>query len=102
MTQIYLYYYCICFSGQSAEDVANNFKKISKIAQSFGGICAGENNGKLGYNLTFIIAYIRVRLMSVKIEIHTSFLLILKSEKRNFIEEISLCSRHFFKIGQEK
>lgn len=35
--------------------------RIAKIAQSFGGITAGERNGERGYMLTFVIAYIRVR-----------------------------------------
>lgn len=35
--------------------------RIGKIAQSFGGVAAGERNGKRGYMMTFVIAYIRVR-----------------------------------------
>lgn len=48
------------FAGYTFDDVDSHLKKISKIAESFEGLCAGENNGRLGYNLTFVIAYIRV------------------------------------------
>lgn len=34
-------------------------RRIYAIASQFGGLAAGENNGKQGYMLTFVIAYIR-------------------------------------------
>ncbi|XP_026682074.1 alkyldihydroxyacetonephosphate synthase, peroxisomal-like [Diaphorina citri] len=41
------------------EDVKNNEDKIYSIAKRYGGIPAGESNGRRGYMLTYIIAYIR-------------------------------------------
>lgn len=49
------------FAGEP-EDVAMQEKKIYKIAAAVGGLAAGETNGERGYTLTFVIAYIRVRL----------------------------------------
>jgi hypothetical protein len=54
------------FVGHVLNEIDDHFRKISKIAESFGGLCAGEKNGKLGYNLTFVIAYIRVRMVGVQ------------------------------------
>lgn len=41
------------------EDVEALEKRIYNIAYKFGGIAGGEDNGKRGYMLTFVIAYIR-------------------------------------------
>jgi len=46
------------FSGEP-EEVALQEQKIYEIAKKVGGIPAGETNGKRGYILTFVIAYIR-------------------------------------------
>lgn len=46
--------------GKKSEVVSHK-NRITKIALSFGGVTAGEKNGKRGYMLTFVIAYIRVR-----------------------------------------
>ncbi|XP_067133988.1 alkyldihydroxyacetonephosphate synthase, peroxisomal-like isoform X2 [Centruroides vittatus] len=35
------------------------YSQLNQIARKYGGIAAGEENGKLGYFLTFIIAYLR-------------------------------------------
>jgi len=42
-------------------EVISHKSRIAKIALSFGGVVAGETNGKRGYMMTFVIAYIRVR-----------------------------------------
>ncbi|KFM76070.1 Alkyldihydroxyacetonephosphate synthase, peroxisomal, partial [Stegodyphus mimosarum] len=41
------------------EDVDALERRIISIAAKFGGLAAGEDNGKRGYMLTFVIAYIR-------------------------------------------
>ena len=46
----------------SAKEVAVQEEKLTGIGLEFQGIPAGEHNGKRGYQLTFVIAYIRVRL----------------------------------------
>ncbi|XP_017304409.1 alkyldihydroxyacetonephosphate synthase, peroxisomal-like, partial [Diaphorina citri] len=48
----------VLFEGDP-EDVKNNEDKIYSIAKRYGGIPAGESNGRRGYMLTYIIAYIR-------------------------------------------
>jgi len=48
------------FLGKRSKVVSHR-SCIAKIAVSFGGITAGERNGERGYMLTFVIAYIRVR-----------------------------------------
>ncbi|XP_071052156.1 alkyldihydroxyacetonephosphate synthase, peroxisomal [Onthophagus taurus] len=48
----------LLFEGNS-EEVGAHEKKIYEISSKFGGIPAGETNGKRGYMLTFLIAYIR-------------------------------------------
>ena len=42
------------------KEVAIQEEKLNTIGISFQGIPAGEHNGKRGYQLTFVIAYIRV------------------------------------------
>lgn len=49
----------LLFEGDEC-DVKRKQKLINQIADKFGGIPAGEVNGKRGYLLTFVIAYIRV------------------------------------------
>lgn len=44
----------------TAKEVAQQEEKLTEIGLSFQGIPAGEHNGKRGYQLTFLIAYIRV------------------------------------------
>ncbi|GFQ83159.1 alkyldihydroxyacetonephosphate synthase, peroxisomal [Trichonephila clavata] len=41
------------------EDVENLEKRIYNIAAKYGGMPAGEDNGRRGYMLTYVIAYIR-------------------------------------------
>lgn len=48
----------IVFEG-SREEVAAQEKLVYGLAKKFGGMKAGEENGKRGYQLTFGIAYIR-------------------------------------------
>lgn len=48
----------LLFEG-SKEYVANLERKVYDVAKTFGGLPAGEENGKRGYMLTFVIAYIR-------------------------------------------
>ena len=47
----------------TAEEVAAQEAKIHSIAVKYQGMAAGGNNGKRGYQLTFAIAYIRVRVL---------------------------------------
>lgn len=49
----------LVFEGYEA-DVKRQKKLIEQIAGKYGGIPAGSINGKRGYLLTFVIAYIRV------------------------------------------
>ena len=44
----------------TAKEVALQEEKLNPIGLQFNGIPAGEQNGKRGYQLTFVIAYIRV------------------------------------------
>lgn len=46
----------------TASEVAIQEEKLNTIGLAFQGIPAGEHNGKRGYQLTFVIAYIRVLL----------------------------------------
>lgn len=48
----------LLFEGD-ADEVAIQEEKIADIVSLFGGIYAGERNGEIGYQLTFVIAYIR-------------------------------------------
>ena len=48
----------LLFEG-SAEDVKLQQKRIFQIASRFRGLSGGEENGRRGYLLTFLIAYIR-------------------------------------------
>jgi len=48
----------LLFEG-SAQDVPIQEKKVYSIATKFGGLAGGEENGKRGYFLTYMIAYIR-------------------------------------------
>lgn len=47
------------------EDIKNQEAKIYAIASKFGGMAAGGTNGERGYNLTFVIACIRVSVFSI-------------------------------------
>lgn len=47
------------FEGKKV-DVQRDEKEFVGIAEKFGGYSAGENYGKMGYQVTFYIAYIRV------------------------------------------
>lgn len=49
----------LLFEGNAAE-VEQLEEQVLELAKSFNGLCAGEENGKRGYMLTFVIAYIRV------------------------------------------
>ncbi len=48
----------LVFEG-AHEEVARQEKGIKKLSKKFGGLSAGPENGKRGYQLTFSIAYIR-------------------------------------------
>lgn len=48
----------LVFEGRTAE-VLNQEKQVYEIASQYGGIKAGGENGKKGYELTFGIAYLR-------------------------------------------
>lgn len=48
----------LLFEGTAA-DVAQQQQRVYAIAQSHGGLLAGEENGRRGYTLTFVIAYLR-------------------------------------------
>lgn len=52
----------VLFISGDKERVEQQEKLIYKIAREFGGMPAGEKNGERGYMLTFVIAYIRVRI----------------------------------------
>ena len=52
----------------SPQEVAIQEKKLNAIGVSLKGIPAGEHNGKRGYQLTFVIAYIRVTRFTVKLQ----------------------------------
>ncbi|XP_053607692.1 alkyldihydroxyacetonephosphate synthase [Plodia interpunctella] len=43
----------------SSEEVADIEKKLKRTATQFGGVPAGADNGRRGYTLTFVIAYLR-------------------------------------------
>lgn len=51
----------LVFEG-SEKDVKLHEQKIMAIASKHGGFSAGSTNGEKGYILTFVIAYIRVRI----------------------------------------
>eukprot|EP00047_Mylnosiga_fluctuans_P001244 m.219489 g.219489 ORF g.219489 m.219489 type:complete len:616 (-) comp10175_c0_seq1:82-1929(-) len=48
----------LLFEGR-AEDVEAQQERVYTIAKKHGGLLGGEDNGKRGYMLTFVIAYIR-------------------------------------------
>ena len=52
----------------SSKEVATQEKKLNAIGVSLKGIPAGEHNGKRGYQLTFVIAYIRVTKFTFKLQ----------------------------------
>lgn len=54
----------LLFEGD-ADDVAQLEEQVLELAKSFNGLCAGEENGKRGYMLTFVIAYIRVMVITI-------------------------------------
>ena len=47
------------FEGKN-EEVEAHMKHLNTVAEKFGGIASGEENGRYGYRLTFAIAYLRV------------------------------------------
>lgn len=49
------------------KEVAIQEEKLNGIGLQFQGIPAGEHNGKRGYQLTFVIAYIRVCSITISI-----------------------------------
>ena len=49
-----------CVFEGSTEEVDQQMKRLNTIAEQFGGVPAGEENGRYGYRLTFAIAYLRV------------------------------------------
>lgn len=42
------------------DEVLEHEAKINEIAKNYGGIPAGQTSGERGYNMTFVIAYLRV------------------------------------------
>lgn len=53
----------LLFEG-SQKDVQSLEKETLELGEHFGGLSAGEENGKRGYMLTFVIAYLRVRFIT--------------------------------------
>jgi len=51
----------------SREEVKYQQKQLKKLANKYGALAAGGKNGKGGYNLTFMIAYIRDFLFEYRI-----------------------------------
>lgn len=49
----------ILMEGDSKEFITNQEKRLMEISKMFKGLSGGEENGKRGYLLTFVIAYIR-------------------------------------------
>ena len=49
------------------EEVDAQEKRLYEIGKEFGGIPAGEENGRYGYRLTFAIAYLRVLVLILAI-----------------------------------
>jgi alkyldihydroxyacetonephosphate synthase len=49
----------LLYEGEE-DDVLNQETKINTIGSKYGGIPAGQSNGRNGYSLTYSIAYIRV------------------------------------------
>ena len=52
----------LLFEG-SKKDVESLERETLKLGEDYGGLSAGEENGKRGYMLTFVIAYVRVRVI---------------------------------------
>jgi alkyldihydroxyacetonephosphate synthase len=50
----------LLFEGECPEAVKLQEQQVYDVAKKHGGIPGGEENGKRGYMLTFVIAYIRV------------------------------------------
>lgn len=50
----------------TTKEVTIQEEKLNTIGLQFNGIPAGEHNGKRGYQLTFVIAYIRVITLFIK------------------------------------
>jgi alkyldihydroxyacetonephosphate synthase len=48
-----------CVFEGKADEVEAHLKQLNSIAEKFGGIASGEENGRYGYRLTFAIAYLR-------------------------------------------
>ncbi|WKY03083.1 hypothetical protein Q1695_016407 [Nippostrongylus brasiliensis] len=48
-----------CVFEGSADEVANEERRLYGLADKFKGVVGGEENGKFGYRLTFAIAYLR-------------------------------------------
>ncbi|KHJ83995.1 hypothetical protein OESDEN_16296 [Oesophagostomum dentatum] len=48
-----------CVFEGTAEEVANEERRLYALAENYKGIVGGEENGKYGYRLTFAIAYLR-------------------------------------------
>lgn len=53
----------LLFEG-SKKDVESLERETLELGEHYGGLSAGEENGKRGYMLTFVIAYMRVRFIS--------------------------------------
>lgn len=49
-----------CVFMGSEDEVEKQSKLLFSICQRYGGVPAGEENGRYGYRLTFSIAYLRV------------------------------------------
>lgn len=60
------------FEG-TKNDVKKDENYLLEIAKKHGGYSAGEGYGKIGFRVTFYIAYIRVSLVCKKIESGTNF-----------------------------
>lgn len=47
------------------KDVSSLEREVLELGEHYGGLSAGEENGKRGYMLTFVIAYLRVRFIQL-------------------------------------
>lgn len=52
------------YEGQSKEEIDYQEKRVNEIAKKYGGLIAGEEGGRQGYLLTYVIAYLRDIMMA--------------------------------------
>jgi len=54
----------LLFEGNSKDDIDTQERRVNEIAKKHGGLVAGEEGGKQGYLLTYVIAYLRDIMMA--------------------------------------